>query len=706
MKKTFLILAVTCFLATHFSYYAQTNKYDAKEIKVIDGTEIFDFSNMNIIESDNIDHFLPLQGDFFTYNINLLSGGLKNGYDYQSSASPQQVWVDLNNPSYIHSVFTYSFVADGQWADRTSFYFGSIDAGANWFLLGGVPVNNGTYGRSGFPALYGTSTGRAVITNHNNFLSTPTRTKIYYDTNPFEYSFSEFDPQSPGGGISIWPRIVVLQNNRSVFASSINGGVGFYTNTLLNGVFSGWQLHDGDQAETYSLAASNGGKVGLAYLGQATDDGDVFYKESTDEGLNWTTPIKIWDAIVDPGTGDFFGCLRGICLSFYGEQPCVVFELGWMTATGYYPQRESEIRFWRPAVNGGVSIVLADSSIIPLYPSKGTNDVFFPICRPVIGRSQNFNHLFVAFNATSGEYWPGTSSIDSTSFFAGYFMFSGNGGETWTTPEKFTPEAPLRDWRYISMAQINPVSNDYCTVHMVVQVDSVPGSNVSAYPPMPVGVTAQYYHISTTPILIPVELTSFTARLADNKVILNWQTATETNNQAFEIQRKTIDKENVGEWLSIGFIVGKGTTTEPQFYEYSDDVSELIALSFVYRLKQMDFDGSFEFSKEVTVENDSIPVRYTLLQNYPNPFNPSTKIKFTIPNVETRHASSLQMVTLKVYDILGNEIVTLVNEELYSGEYEIEFSPEASIKYPASGIYFYQLAAGEFIQTKKMVLIK
>ena len=97
---------------------------------------------------------------------------------------------------------------------------------------------------------------------------------------------------------------------------------------------------------------------------------------------------------------------------------------------------------------------------------------------------------------------------------------------------------------------------------------------------------------------------------------------------------------------------------------------------------------------------------FNLEQNYPNPFNPNTKIKFTIPNVETRHASSLQMVTLKVYDVLGNEITTLVNQELSPGEYEVEFSTETSIKHPASGIYFYQLSAGEFIQTKKMVLMK
>ncbi len=107
------------------------------------------------------------------------------------------------------------------------------------------------------------------------------------------------------------------------------------------------------------------------------------------------------------------------------------------------------------------------------------------------------------------------------------------------------------------------------------------------------------------------------------------------------------------------------------------------------------------------VENENqSPHSFELFQNYPNPFNPTTKIKFTIPAVIASEAKQSQLVTLKVYDVLGNEITTLVNEVLPAGEYEIEFSPESSIKHPASGIYFYQLKAGSFIQTKKMLMIK
>ena len=98
---------------------------------------------------------------------------------------------------------------------------------------------------------------------------------------------------------------------------------------------------------------------------------------------------------------------------------------------------------------------------------------------------------------------------------------------------------------------------------------------------------------------------------------------------------------------------------------------------------------------------------FNLYQNYPNPFNPIMKIKYTIPSVETRHASSQQMISLKVYDILGNEIATLVNEERPAGRYEVEFSSHSGeVRNLPSGVYFYQLKAGSFTETKKMILMK
>lgn len=193
---------------------------------------------------------------------------------------------------------------------------------------------------------------------------------------------------------------------------------------------------------------------------------------------------------------------------------------------------------------------------------------------------------------------------------------------------------------------------------------------------------------------LPVELVSFSAIVEVTNVTLSWITATELNNSGFEIQKKKSLEKN--DWEEIGFIEGNGTTIKTKYYSFIDeDVSNG---KYQYRLKQIDYDGSFEYSEIIEVEV-RLPFDFSLAQNYPNPFNPSTKIKFTIPYVETGHAPS---VLLKVYDVLGNEVVTLVNEDKPAGEYEVEFDATAL----TSGIYFYRLKAGSFIETKKMILIK
>jgi len=200
---------------------------------------------------------------------------------------------------------------------------------------------------------------------------------------------------------------------------------------------------------------------------------------------------------------------------------------------------------------------------------------------------------------------------------------------------------------------------------------------------------------------LPVELISFTAEVEENTVKLFWQTATETNNSGFEIERKALlFEESLGEaWESIAFVNGNGTTTESKTYSCID--KNLSAGKYKYRLKQIDYDGTFTYSNVIEVEIN-YPFKFALEQNYPNPFNPTTKIKYSIPTVTLRQAQSDNWVILKVYDVLGTEITTLVNEEKPAGNYEVEFSGNDL----TSGIYFYQLKAGSFIQTKKMILLR
>jgi len=193
--------------------------------------------------------------------------------------------------------------------------------------------------------------------------------------------------------------------------------------------------------------------------------------------------------------------------------------------------------------------------------------------------------------------------------------------------------------------------------------------------------------------ITPVELTSFTAGLSGQKVILNWTTATETNNQGFEIERHT----TTSNWETIGYIPGFGTTSEPRTYSYTDN--NIVTDTYTYRLKQVDYDGTFSYSDEVEVEVDLAPREYALFQNYPNPFNPNTKIQFQV--------SKTSDVNIKIYDILGQEIITLFAGGVERGVHTVGWDglSESGINM-VSGIYIYRIVAGEFIQSKEMILMK
>ncbi len=206
-------------------------------------------------------------------------------------------------------------------------------------------------------------------------------------------------------------------------------------------------------------------------------------------------------------------------------------------------------------------------------------------------------------------------------------------------------------------------------------------------------------------LVTPVELTSFTAKLIGNKVILDWNTATEVNNYGFEVERNSTlylpHKDGTGEegeeWVKIGFIEGSGNSNSPKQYSFIDNYP-VGGSKFFYRLKQVDADGVFEYSNVVEVE--IVPDKFVLYQNYPNPFNPSTRIRYQLP--------TNTFVILKVYDLLGNEMITLINEENETGIYEIVFNRIGL----ASGTYFFRLQAKSmdssesFTSTKKMIILQ
>jgi len=188
---------------------------------------------------------------------------------------------------------------------------------------------------------------------------------------------------------------------------------------------------------------------------------------------------------------------------------------------------------------------------------------------------------------------------------------------------------------------------------------------------------------------VPVELSSFTAKETSEGILISWSTATETNNKGFEIERKNF----TGGWENIGSVEGAGTTTGKSDYQFTD--SKPYSGINSYRLKQTDFDGTFKIYNSVEVDYTGI-TEYALTQNYPNPFNPSTVINYQLPQ-ESK-------VSLKLFDVLGNEVAELVNKEQAAGKYNYEL--RITNYELASGVYFYRIIAGDYVSTKKMVVLK
>ncbi len=240
--------------------------------------------------------------------------------------------------------------------------------------------------------------------------------------------------------------------------------------------------------------------------------------------------------------------------------------------------------------------------------------------------------------------------------------------------------------------------------------DLLASLNTGANTLIKTGLTGTEFALASTNAPLPVELSTFSASIVGSSIKLNWKTESEVNNYGFDVERTTSPKsppsqggedEVRGGWEKIGFVNGNGNSNSPKNYSFED--KNVLSGKYSYRLKQIDNDGKFEYSKEIQVDLGA-PKKFELSQNYPNPFNPSTKISYTLP-VDSR-------VSLKVYDILGNLVETLVDEQKQAGYYEVNFSAlggsasGGNATNLSSGIYFYSISADNFNQTKKMILLK
>lgn len=297
-------------------------------------------------------------------------------------------------------------------------------------------------------------------------------------------------------------------------------------------------------------------------------------------------------------------------------------------------------------------------SVIRVNDDNTTRHQFFPW----IAVDQVTGYLYVVF------YDRRNTSGNVTDV---YVARSKNGGETF---ENFK----------VSESSFNPISSVFFGDY----------TNIAAYNGKiyPIWMKLDTYTLSVWTTIIsdsvnlPVELDGFTVSQVDGNINLKWKTISEKNNKGFEIQRSI----NQSEFLPIGFVKGNGTTLNINNYEFNDGPS--FNGDYRYRLKQIDYDGSYEYSN--IAEINFIVGSYVLTQNYPNPFNPTTTISFSLP----KH----QLVTVKVFDALGNEVKVLVNEVRNAGVHEITFDASEL----SSGIYLYRLTTENFTSEKKMVLMK
>ena len=251
------------------------------------------------------------------------------------------------------------------------------------------------------------------------------------------------------------------------------------------------------------------------------------------------------------------------------------------------------------------------------------------------------------------------------------------------TQDYIIPNTVINQWEEILFDYSAHIGGNANTLTVIPDFSENPRTYTS---------TNYFDQVSFTDV-VPVELTSFTAQYVGNTTQLNWTTATELNNLGFDIQRSTAGTE----FVTIGFIFGKGTTTEIQNYTYVDNTTSP-NVSYAYRLRMNDFNGRYHYSEVINL-GESNPLKFELAQNYPNPFNPSTTISIGLP-VQSN-------VTLDVYNIVGERVASLYNGALAAGNYNYTFDASNL----PSGIYISVLSAvgqdgNSSTLSRKMTLMK
>lgn len=569
-------------------------------------------------------------------------------------------------------LFTNAYLNKVEFLNSTTGYVTTVyenvykttNSGVSWSEIGQVSTgdwinglevtNDGNVfisGRGGRVEKYSSGTWTKLISNFNSGYNYALLGVKFFDSNNGIVLNEKKILKSTNGG-SIWSETVVINTEPVTFYN------GFFRN-----INTGWL-------------------VGAYWTNGARPVPSIY--KTTNGGSSWTNheeythPYKFLNSI------DFFDDNFGCAIGSYGVFMC--------TADGGSTY-SSGIVSGEPNLN---SVKCLSSSV---YLAVGNNGI-------------------IAKTTNSGTNWS-TTSLGTTIFNDIYFINSNtgwiageggkiykttDGGTNWNAKTSGTTNS-LRDIFFI-----NDQKGWACGNNGELLITSDGGENWVKYHSNTSNQLRSVFFLNASEgwmtgsngtILhsidggLPVELTSFTASLSEGKVTLNWQTATEINNYGFDVQRSVVSNQQTDDWEKIGFVEGHGNNNSVIDYLFVDD--NLTSGNYSYRLKQIDNDGSFSYSEIINVEIGELPTIFELSQNYPNPFNPITKIKFAIPL-----SASNSLVTLKVYDVMGREVTTLINEQKLAGNYEVFFNGDEL----SSGVYFYKITVKEFISTKKLIILK
>jgi hypothetical protein len=329
--------------------------------------------------------------------------------------------------------------------------------------------------------------------------------------------------------------------------------------------------------------------------------------------------------------------------------------------------------------------------------SQGTGGSFDIVANPSVGGLNISDSCAMLVIGANGDPWAGVwcsdfpdLTLDATNSMIKVLVYKDVISNFNVKLEGFAgvhdnnvPNTVINQWEELTFDYSSDIGKTALTLTIIPDFST----------PRTAGSTNYWDYIRFTPQVVPVELTSFTGAFVGNDVQLKWATATELNNRGFEIQRSI----NGSAFATIAFVEGFGTTTEQKQYTFTDR-NVTADVNHAYRLKQIDFDGTFDYSDVVNV-GSTIPTEFALEQNYPNPFNPSTSIAYAVP-VKSN-------VTLEVYNLIGQKIVTLVEGQVEAGKHTAQFNAS----FMSSGIYLFKLTAvgengSQFSSSKKMTLLK